>query len=87
MLSFFSKIAESPAFITFNAHCWSAAFLVTIGLPWWIAIAAAAVKEFYVDVRYENDPSQTYADGAKDFAGYAAGVGIALVVAYLRTHI
>jgi hypothetical protein len=83
----FSKIAESSDFVAFNAHWGFAFFLMTAArghLPLGIVAASliglAAVKEFFVDVRYEDNPPQTYADGVKDFAGYVFGIALGALI-------
>jgi hypothetical protein len=68
----------TPAFITFNAHCWFA-YAVVFTFPYAGtlvgAVFAAGVKEFYIDKHFEAD--QTFIDNLKDFAGYCAGIGLA----------
>ncbi len=86
--SFIARIGESPSFVAFMAHSWFAfgvlAILAHFGVPLWatvpVAIALAAWKEFWFDLRYEQHPPQTLADSALDFAGYMAGVGLALCI-------
>ncbi len=69
----------TPAFITFNAHCWFA-YAIAITFPHgWVAglvVMGAAVKEFYVDKHFELD--QSFLDDLRDFVGYCAGVALAL---------
>lgn len=79
------KIGENPTFITFQAHCWFAATVILAAGSIRAAVAvvcAAIIKEFWFDLRFEQDPPQTIADGALDFAGYVAGaaVGVACLL-------
>ena len=71
--SLFSKIAESSEFIAFNAHWGFAFFLMALAAHLHASIVVvtvalvllAAVKEFYIDVKYETDPPQNiWPDGA-----------------------
>ncbi len=69
----------TPAFITFQAHCWFAYALVFTfphAFPW--VLAGAAVKEFYVDKHFEV--GQSFKDNLGDWLGYAAGALLALVM-------
>jgi len=70
----------TPAFITFNAHCWFAyALCYTFRANWWIipaTLVAAGVKEFYVDKHFEVD--QTFGRNAADFIGYLTGILFAI---------
>jgi hypothetical protein len=73
----------TPAFITFNAHCWFAYATVFTFFHWWIvpgALIAAGVKEFYIDKHFEVD--QTFGDNAADFSGYLAGILLAICAHY-----
>ena len=83
--SFIARVGVSPYFIAANAHCWFACVLVTIALHHMetlivvpVALGLAALKEFWFDATYEV-PTQTFFDNATDFAGYALGIGIALL--------
>jgi hypothetical protein len=79
MSSLLTKIV-TPAFIAFQAHCWFAYAIVhTFHYGWvpYAALAAAGVKEFYVDKHFEV--GQTFDDNLEDFAGYATGVVLALI--------
>jgi hypothetical protein len=79
-MSFLDKIV-TPTFITWNAHMWFAAFVVSTAL-WYVpatitvsaALALAALKEFYIDKHFET--GQTFLDNLRDFAGYASGVAV-----------
>ena len=81
----FSGVAESETFIAFNAHCWFAFAMVAIALRFhadllavmFIAVTLAAFKEFYIDLKYESTPPQTFADSVDDFCGYMTGLIIA----------
>jgi hypothetical protein len=81
-MNLFSKVAQSPLTAAFFAHAGVAFFVMSLcsraHYPLWVcaaaAMAAAAVKEFYIDIRWEQNPPQTYTDGAGDFAGYLAGI-------------
>jgi hypothetical protein len=77
-MSILDKIV-TPAFVTFQAHCWFAyAVVFTFGARYWaIALGAAAVKEFYVDKHFEAN--QSFHDNLKDWIGYATGVGLAVL--------
>jgi hypothetical protein len=72
----------TPAFITFNAHCWFAyAVVYTCGGALWAALAMAAIaafKEFYVDKHYEV--AQSFRDNLEDFGGYLTGIMLAVMV-------
>jgi hypothetical protein len=71
----------TPAFITFNAHCWFAyAVVVTFYGPWMIgaAVVGAGIKEFYVDKHFEE--AQSFLDNLRDFGGYCAGIALAVLV-------
>jgi hypothetical protein len=82
-----AKIGQNPDFIAFNAHWGFAFFALTLasrlGAPLMYfsiaSLALAAVKEFWFDPRYETDQN-IWPDGALDFAGYAAGIALALVL-------
>lgn len=71
---FIANTGENPAFIAFNAHCWFAFAVISLFGVWAIPVAfvAAAVKEFWFDVKYED--KQTMTDGLLDFAGYSTGI-------------
>ena len=77
-------VTTNPDFIAFNAHFWVAyAVVVTFSRVWWVApivTIVAAVKEFYIDARYEVPP-QTAHDNWLDFLGYVLGavVGVTAV--------
>ena len=83
-----SKIAalgENPVFIAAMAHCWFAFAVVTVlahylttALVVVCCLALAAGKEFWFDLKYETTPPQTVMDSLIDFAGYAAGMTIAV---------
>ena len=76
----------TPAFITLQAHLWFAYAVVhTFYHPAVIAsaVAAAGVKEFYVDKHFEVD--QSFNDNLQDFGGYVAGV-LAAVLAHHFLH-
>jgi hypothetical protein len=87
-MNLFSRIAENPAFVAFNAHSGFAFICVAVATHHSVSyvvaatcvLVLAAVKEFYVDIHFEDSPPQTYADGALDFVGYAAGVALAWLV-------
>ena len=87
--STFSKIAESPNFIAFNAHFGFAFATATAALHYgaalrWVVIvgvALAALKEFWIDLKYETDPPQTFGDSLGDFVGYMVGLDIACQLA------
>jgi hypothetical protein len=87
-MNLFSKIAQSPITSAFFAHSGVAFFVMFLGSrahsPMWIcalsAVIAAAIKEFYVDIRWEQNPQQTVVDSAGDFAGYLVGI---VAAAYL----
>lgn len=46
-------------------------------------IAAAAIKEFFYDAKYEI-PTQTTFDNVLDFSSYMVGLGVALAVVLTR---
>lgn len=71
----------TPAFIAFQAHCWFAyAFVYTLFNPAIIvaAVVIAGVKEFYIDKHFEEN--QSFRDNLQDFAGYACGIALAILV-------
>ena len=71
----------TPAFITFNAHMWLAYAVVCTWLHIWtvvIVILGAGVKEFWWDKHFEAN--QSFDDDMQDFAGYCAGVLLAIAV-------
>jgi hypothetical protein len=74
-----ATIGQNPNFIAFNAHWGFAYFAVTVGVPWYVAIIAAAVKEFWFDPRYETDQN-IWPDGALDFTGYLTGIVLRMLV-------
>jgi hypothetical protein len=82
-----AEIGENPDFIAFNAHWGFAFFALTAAarfhLPYWpcavVALALAAVKEFWFDPRYETDQN-IWPDGVEDFVGYATGIALAAVL-------
>ncbi|OYV63081.1 MAG: hypothetical protein B7X01_00665, partial [Acidiphilium sp. 21-62-4] len=58
-------VGESPSFVAFNAHCFFAAFVVLFASMWItlsdvlvVAVFAAMVKEFYLDLQpwFETAP-------------------------------
>jgi len=70
----------TPAFVTFQAHCWFAyAFCFTFNQHWSITamLVGAGVKEFYVDKHFEA--GQTFKSNAADFIGYMTGILLALI--------
>ncbi len=74
----------TPAFIAFWAHA-GAAFMVCIvlGVPPWAVLIYAAIKEYWFDKHYEKPP-QTFRDNSQDFAGYAAGAGLAACLPFIE---
>ena len=88
LAAFVARIGESPTFVAFMAHMWFAfgvlAILAHFGVTLWatvpVGVVLAGCKEFWFDLRYERHPPQTLADSALDFAGYMAGVGLAVLV-------
>jgi hypothetical protein len=67
------------------AHFFAAGYLVLLfpSHALWIAVgitAYAAVKEFFFDARYEEDPPQTWQDDLQDFAGYVAGAWVTFLI-------
>jgi hypothetical protein len=87
-MNLFSRIAQAPEFATFMAHAGFAYFCVhqavAHGTPMGYAMAAGAIlagfKEFWIDIRYEDNPPQTFEDGIEDFAGYAVGIGLGAMI-------
>ena len=82
-----AKLGENNDFVAFNAHWGFAYFVVSNAahhLPLWpvalTALVAAALKEFAFDAHYETNPPQTMRDNVQDFAGYAAGVLLAVLM-------
>lgn len=80
-----AALGESPTFIAANAHAWFAFAVVTVLAHWLpvpLVIVAclllAAGKEFGFDLKYETTPKQTLADSVMDFAGYSAGMVMAV---------
>jgi hypothetical protein len=72
--TFIAKTGQDPNFIAWQAHMWFAFAVISVGGVWAIPVAfiAAALKEFWFDVTYED--KQTMTDGLLDFAGYASGI-------------
>ena len=70
----------TPAFVTFQAHCFFAYFVVfTFGAHTWpYMLGAATIKEFYIDKHFEIN--QTFHDNLKDWVGYVTGIGLALLL-------
>lgn len=60
--------------------------VMTFFSPWLVgaAVIAAGIKEFYVDKHFEVD--QTFTDNLQDFAGYCAGIVLA-VLAHKVLHL
>jgi hypothetical protein len=91
-MNLFSKVAQSPLTAAFFAHSGVAFFAMFLGsrtdIPLWhcamAAVVAAAVKEFYIDIHFETDPPQTYADSAGDFVGYLVGIAAAVYLCTWR---
>lgn len=84
-MSNFLQRLVTPAFVTFQAHCWFAYAVVftpyAFQRPWatmaalvWAALFA--IKEFYVDKHFELD--QTFRVNLADFSGYATGITLGL---------
>lgn len=73
MSNLLSTVGENPDFIAFNAHLGAAFIAVSFGVPIWLVLLLAAIKEFWLDIKYETNPPQTYLDGLLDFSGYLAG--------------
>ncbi len=93
IVSLIGIIGENPNFIAFMAHSFFAAFIFSL-FPSWTAVAVfyviAAFKEFWYDIKYETNPSQTYADSALDFVGYLTGYGwhlLAVAFPLIRQHL
>ena len=84
--SFIASVGANPNFIAFNAHCFFAAFLVSVvGHCGWSAgaiVALAAVKEFWFDKHYEVD--QSFLDNLLDWSGYATGALLGCAAVALR---
>jgi hypothetical protein len=87
LANLFSKIAESPILGYFAAHCFFAYFLMHVipKIPHVDVtqhqlvvqlVILAAFKEFYIDLKYEQKPPQTFVDSLQDFVGYIAGITI-----------
>ena len=79
MTTLLEKIV-TPRFIAAQAHIWFAYALVFTfpnGAVVLAALVAAGVKEFYIDPKYEL--GQTVADDIGDFAGYVAGISLAII--------
>jgi hypothetical protein len=79
MSNLLTKIV-TPAFITFNAHCWFAyAIVLTFFNPWVLGavVLGAGIKEFYVDKHFEV--AQSFDDNLGDFAGYVTGTSLAVL--------
>jgi len=90
MTSLLDKIV-TPAFVAFQAHCWFAYAAVYTAMSFSVAsngaiiataALAAGIKEFYIDKHFEDD--QSFLDNLQDFAGYAAGIALAVLV---RQHL
>lgn len=77
MPTFLDRVV-TPGFIAFNAHCWFAyAVVITFPAMLWYMVGGAVLKEFYIDAHFET--GQTFADNLQDFAGYAAGIILAVL--------
>jgi hypothetical protein len=75
----------TPGFIAFQAHCWFAyAVCYTFNYSFVpiSVIAAAGIKEFYIDKHFEV--GQSFKDNLTDFSGYLTGVLLALFMLALR---
>lgn len=77
-MNIIASIGQNPDFIAFMAHSGFAYFAVHHGLPWWIAVPTAALKEFWFDPRFETN-QKIWPDGALDFAGYGVGIALGLL--------
>jgi hypothetical protein len=81
-----AKIGEDTRFVVFCAHCFFAYFVLSLfsGTHQYIAAAVfivlIAAKEFWFDIKYEQNPPQTFWDSADDFIGYAFGVALAITL-------
>lgn len=86
--TFIAALGLNSEFVAFNAHWGFAFFVMTLAavlhlplIPVAIAaLALAAFKEFYFDVKYEKD---TYIDGLYDFGGYAFGLSLGLWLGHI----
>lgn len=86
-----AQTGENRSFVAFMAHGFFAAFVVSqlcrfLPIPGVIVVAviAAGAKEFWFDLHYETLPPQTILDSARDFAGYAAGTVLGVLVTVWR---
>jgi hypothetical protein len=68
-------------------------FAVTLGAGWTpilivlgIGVAAASLKEFWYDMKYEL-PKQTWGDSFMDWGFYMLGGGVGMGVAALAEHL
>jgi hypothetical protein len=63
-------------------------FSWSLGVCWWVllgGVVLAAGKEYYFDMRFES-PKDTFWDASVDFAFYALGGIIGVVIAHGAFH-
>ncbi|HQT76826.1 MAG TPA: hypothetical protein PLD10_07210 [Rhodopila sp.] len=88
MTNIIAKLGQSQVFVTAMAHAWFAYAVIAtsahFGLSLWIAapaaVAIAAGKEYWFDLRYETKPPQTVIESTQDFIEYLAGIALAVIV-------
>ena len=63
------------------------AFLFGMTPVWYILPALlliVSLKEFWYDLKYEDDPKQTFWDSAMDFGFYMLGVAVGMFLTYIK---
>lgn len=84
--SLVSKIGQNSTFIAFMAHSGFAYFVVSLfsGMHQYVAAVVCfivfAIKEFFYDIKFEQNPPQTFMDSSDDFTGYLIGIIVSLAI-------
>jgi hypothetical protein len=81
---FLSVFADAKWVGQYSHFAWAYGVVFTFYGDWTIAafLAAASIKEFYVDKHFEFQ--QSFADNALDFSTYALGVVVAVIAHHFR---
>jgi hypothetical protein len=86
MKSWVAILGQNIQFVAFWAHFFAAGWLILL-YPHlalvFVITAAAAVKEFWYDAKYEKNPPQTFLDNSEDFFGWALGAWISYDISLL----
>jgi hypothetical protein len=85
LFAYIAALGQSIQFVAFWAHLGVSGLLVILAYklgfgPYMVGtiLAGGAIKEYYFDARYENNPPQTFLDNSEDFVGWLAGVAVGL---------